>query len=95
MADMCFTTCTTMQYHMKKSIKKLALSTYLNGLVNQDATSTFCAATIRVLKSTFDPINPRCRMCGLASKANNLSKITTTTDATVKSVLDDARQSHH
>jgi hypothetical protein len=43
-----------------------------------------------VLKSTFNPINPGCGISGLCTKASDLAKISTTSVATIQSVLDDA-----
>jgi hypothetical protein len=90
MADACFTARATTREHVRKAIKKLALSKNSNGQFNHDVATNFKAAVIRVLKSTFNPINPGCGMSGLCTKASTIAKIKTTSVATIQSALNDA-----
>ena len=91
MADACFTARATTREHVREAIEKLALPKNANGQFNHDAATNFNAAIPRVLKGTFNPINPGCGMSGLCTKASDLAKMATTSVATVKSVLDDAK----
>jgi hypothetical protein len=90
MADACFKARATTRDHVSEAIEKLALPKNANGQFNHDAATNFKAAITRVLKSTFNLINPGCGMSGLCTKASDIAKITTTSVATIQSVLDDA-----
>ena len=90
MADACFTARAMTRDHVGETIEKLALPKNANGQFNHDAATNFKAAVARVLKSTFNPINPGCGMSGLCTKTSDIAKITTTSVATIQSVLDDA-----
>ena len=91
MADAVFTARAATRDLVKEGIERLALPKNSNGQFNHDATTTFKAGCIRVLKGTYNPINPGCGMSGLAVKMSDLSKITTTTVATVQSILADSK----
>ena len=90
MADACFTARATTRDHVREAVEKLALPKNSNGQFNHDAATNFKAAVARVLKSTFNPINPGCGMSGLCTKTSDLAKITTTSVATIQSVLNEA-----
>ena len=90
MADACFTARATTRDHVREAIEKLALPKNSNGQFNHDAATNFKAAVARVLRSTFNPINPGCGMSGLCTKSSDVAKITTTSVATIQSVLDEA-----
>ena len=89
MADACFTAWTTTRDHVCEAIAKLALPKNANGQFNDDVATNFKAAVARVLKSTFNPINPGCGMSGRCMKTSDVAKITTTSVATIQLVLDD------
>jgi hypothetical protein len=91
MADTCFTACATTCEHVRASITKLTLPTTDGRQYNHKDATTFIAGVRRILRETYNPGDPGNGMDKLCVAANAIASIKSTSVATAKYILDNAR----
>ena len=92
MADACFTARASTREHVRSSIAKLTLLTNASGQYNHDHATTFIAGIHRILRETYNPGDPGNGMDKLCVASNAIARIKSTTVATAKTVLDEAKR---
>ena len=92
MAVACFTARATTRDHVRASITKLALPITAGGQYIHEDVTTFIAGIRHILRETYNPGDPGNGMEKLCVASNAIARIKSTSVATAKTVLDDAKR---